>query len=103
MGGDAVGEVVVDAAGAEGGGEFGLFAGGVAGEFAAFEVDFGVDEFVLGADGDVFAGGHGQGAGDEAGDAGEGDGVGVGAAGADAADEGDVGDEAVHGAEDGGA
>ncbi len=63
----------------------------------------GVEELALGAHGDVLAGPHRQCAGEEAGDAGEEDDRVRHARGADAEDEGEVGDEAVVGAEDGGA
>lgn len=62
-----------------------------------------MEHFGLTADGDVFAGGHGDGAGEPAGDAGDEHGVGGDGDAGDAGDEEEVGDDAVVESEEGGA
>ena len=68
-------------------------------QLAPLDVQLGLDQLALRGDGGVLAGGHGEGAGGEAREAGDDDGLlGDGAAG-DAGHQGEVGDQAVHRAE----
>ena len=69
-------------------------------ELVLFLGDLGLDEFVLRGHRHVFARGHRERAGREAGEAGQHDRVAVAAAASDAGDQRDVRDQAVHGAED---
>ncbi len=101
--GDLFGERGVESAGDIDVGQFAMLAGVIGGEFGAFHFEFSLFGVGLGVDGDVLAGGHGHGAGDQAGDSRDHD-IGVGGVGGgNAQDEAGGREDAVIGAENGGA
>jgi len=95
------GELGRDAAVDVHGRELGLLGFGVAVQLGALDVNLGPGQLGLRGDGGVLPHRHGERAGDQAGHPGQGNGAGRGAAAGDTGDQGQVGDESVHGAEDG--
>lgn len=101
--GDLVGQWGVHAPGLVEGGQLGHLVLGVLTELAALDVELGLDQLALRGDGGVFARRHGEGPGREPRQAGDHDGLLGDRAARDPGHQGEVRDQAVHRAEDGGA
>ena len=103
MGGDLASKFGVESPRDIDGGQFGMFGFAIGGEFLAFPLEVGIFRIGLGTDGNIFPCGHGHRARDQAGHTGDEHTVAGGFGGGHTEDQAGRGNDAVVGAEDGGA